>query len=69
MDKIYNDPRNPESFSSNANLAKAANISTKDARNWLLAHNTYALHKAARKIFPRNTYYVDNLDEQWQADI
>lgn len=69
MDKIYYDPRNPGSFSSIANLARAGNFSTKDARNWLLTQDTYTLHRAARKRFPRNKYYVDNIDDLWQADL
>lgn len=69
MEKVYYDPRNPGSFSSIANLARAASVRRDQARTWLLGQDTYTLHRQARKRFPRNRFYVDNIDELWQADL
>lgn len=69
MQHTYYDPSNPGSFSSIANLARAASVPYAKAKEWLLSQDAYTLHRAARKRFPRNKVYVDNLDELWQADL
>lgn len=69
LEKHYYNPSDPGSFSSIANLARAAGVSNREAKNWLLAQDTYTLHRLARKKFPRNRIYVDNKDELWQCDL
>lgn len=69
MEKIYYDPSNPGSFSSIANLSRAAGVSLKDAKKWLLSQDVYTLHRLGRKNFPRNRYFVDNIDDLWEADL
>lgn len=69
MLKTYYDPSNPGSFSSIANLARASSVPYEDAKNWLLSQDTYTLHRVARKKFPRNRFFVSNIDDLWQADL
>lgn len=71
---IYYDQKNPASFSSVPKLYKAAReidheISLKDVRDWLSGEFTYTLHKQLRKRIERNPIIVENIDQQWEADL
>ncbi|KAK3931265.1 Putative uncharacterized transposon-derived protein, partial [Frankliniella fusca] len=35
----------------------------------LRGEDAYTLHKPARRRFPRNVTYADNIDESWQTDL
>jgi transposase InsO family protein len=71
LSKIYYDPKHPASFASVQSLWKATNgaVPKKIVEEWLSGQETYTLHRPARKRFPRNRYYVDNIDTLWQADL
>ncbi|KAK3929579.1 Putative uncharacterized transposon-derived protein [Frankliniella fusca] len=36
---------------------------------YLQGEDAYTLHKPARRRFPRNVTYADNIDESWQTDL
>jgi len=36
---------------------------------YLQGQDSYTLHKRARRTFPRNVTYADNIDDCWQADL
>ena len=66
---IYYNPTNPASLSSAPALAHAARVSIPRAQTWLKSQPTYTLHRQARKRYPTRQYYVNAIDEQWQADL
>ena len=66
---IYYDPKHPAALSSAPVLASAAKVSIPRTQTWLKSQPTYALHRAARKRYPTRRYYVNDIDEQWQADL
>lgn len=74
LERIYYDPKNPASFSTDKKLYEAARdedptIRLKDVQDWLKKEITYTLHKPARVSFARNPIIVSKIDEQWEADI
>lgn len=74
LQKIYYDPSHPAGLSSPRKLFNAAKLlsptlSLEHVRTWLSKQFTYTLHKPARRRFRRNPTIVDNVDEQWQADL
>ena len=71
---IYYEPENPASFSTAEKLYHAAKqilpeIGLNDVRKWLSGEITYTLHKPIRKKFKRNPIIVENIDQQWEADL
>ena len=66
---IYYDTKHPAALSSAPVLASAAKVSIPSAQTWLKSQPTYTLHRAARKRYPTRRYYVNDIDEQWQADL
>jgi hypothetical protein len=71
---IYYDQKNPASFSSSLRLYKAAkeinpNITHSIVKDWLSGEFTYTLHKPLRKKFLRNPIIVEDIDQQWEADL
>ena len=80
LEKIYYDPKNPASFSSQNKLFTEAkkviwekfnkNITREQVEKWLSGQRTYTLHKPIqRKKLERNPVTVQFLDGQWQADL
>ena len=68
---IYYNPSNPSAFSSPQKLYNAVDkrISLKNIRKWLMSQNTYTLHKQRRKNFVRSRITVEDIDDQFQADL
>ena len=71
---LYYDPLSPAGFTNAAELQKAAvtkNVSSKPKviENWMGQQLTHAIHKPARRRFPRNKYFVSTPGELAQADI
>ena len=66
---IYYDLKNPASLSSVPALAHAAAVSVPRTKQWLQSQPTYTLHRQARKRYPTRRYFVNSIDEQWQADL
>ena len=69
LKRIYYNPKHPAALSSVPALADAAKVSIPRARQWLKSQRTYTLHRQARKRYPTRRYYVNDIDEQWQADL
>ncbi len=44
-------------------------LTRKDVEKWLLAQDTYTLHRPARRRFRRNFYFADAIDQTWQMDL
>ncbi len=71
---IYYDQKNPNSFSSAEKLYNAAKdilqeINLPQVKEWLSGELTYTLHKPVRKTYKRNPIIVEEIDQQWEADL
>lgn len=68
---IYFNTKHPASFSTADTLWKATakTIPKIKVQKWIEGQEAYTLHRPIRKRFPRNRYYVDNIDVVWQADL
>ena len=69
LKRIYYDPKHPAALSSVPALAEAAKVSIPRTQKWLKSQSAYTLHRQARKRYPTRRYYVNAIDEQWQADL
>lgn len=71
LEKQYFDPQQAPSYSGARNLIRENKnkISPDEIKNWLTKHDTYTLHKAIRRRFPRLYYNVDGIDQVWEADL
>jgi len=73
LHKIYYEPSHPSSFSSSQKLFDSAknhsNITLNEVKFWLSKQLLYTLHKQRRKNFIRNRVIVENVNEQFQADL
>ena len=72
--KIYYNPKNPASFSTADKLYSSAKKIIPDLvisqnKDWLSGEFTYTLHKPIRKKFTRNPIIVEEVDQQWEADL
>ena len=75
LNRLYYTPGTPAAYGSVVRLWKAAKlmspkIKKKDVQAWLMAQDTYTLHKQARKHLtyePR--VYVSRIDQQWAVDL
>lgn len=72
-DDIYYDPSNPGSFSSVANLRRAAekdiDLRKQPINDYLKSNIVYNLHKPARRRFNRNPTVADFPNQYWQLDL
>ncbi|KAK3933024.1 Putative uncharacterized transposon-derived protein [Frankliniella fusca] len=50
-------------------LWNATGVSKEKAHRYLQGEDAFTLHKPARRRFPRNVTYADNIDESWQTDL
>lgn len=71
LSKVYYDPSHPASFSTVNKLWEAVKkkVPKSEVLQWLQAQDAYTLHKTVKKRFKRNKFYVDNIDDLWQADL
>ncbi|KAK3914481.1 Putative uncharacterized transposon-derived protein [Frankliniella fusca] len=71
LDNIFTNTRHPSGFSTVERLKKASNsnFTRKQVAEYLQGQDAYTLHKRARRTFPRNVTYADNIDDCWQADL
>src|ERR1700712_4630359 len=74
LKKIYYDASHPAGFSTAENLFKAAkeelpNLNINEVKDWLSGELTYTLHKPIRRKFKRNPIIVEQIDQQWEADL
>lgn len=68
---IYHNTKHPAGYSTPERLWKG--VKKKVPKNEVVAYlegqDSYTLHKRARRTFPRNVTYADNIDDCWQADL
>ena len=74
MKEIYFNPKSPGSFGSVNKLYLEAkkslpDLKYKDVEKWLFSEDTYALFRQPVTKFPRLPILVNDIDEQWQADL
>ena len=69
LGEIFHDPAHPASYSTAWKLWQATGEKKEKINDFLQGENAYTLHKPARRNFPRNVTYADNIDESWQADL
>lgn len=71
LQKIYHDIGQPAAYSTIDKLYEAVEkkIPKNDIKEWLSGELAYTLHKPRRVNFKRNPYLVNNINDQWQADL
>lgn len=71
LSKVYYNPRHFGSYGSVNTLWEATGKRIPKAlvNEWLESQDAFTLHRSARKKFPRNKYFVTNMDDLWQADL
>ncbi|KAF8795493.1 putative uncharacterized transposon-derived like protein [Argiope bruennichi] len=69
--KAYENPEHPGSFGGVEALFKATNgaYRRQEIKNWLSKKESYTLHKAIRKKFKKNKVLVNQMNQQFQADL
>lgn len=71
---IYFNVDHPACFAGADALHRAArqqlpNLTRSQVKEWLSQHESYTLHKPARKRFPRNPIVVTGIDALWELDL
>ena len=74
LKNIYYNIKEPSSFSGINKLfteakKKLPKLRIEDVKNWLSGQSTYTLYKPIKRKFNRLPILVDDIDEQWQADL
>jgi len=69
MNQIYGNPKNPGSLGGIDRLRKAANVSRREAVEYLEGKDEYTVNKERRTNFKRNPIIVTNLQQQYQMDL
>ena len=75
LNKLYNDPSRPRSFSSPDKLYREAKkegkyiISRKKIHNRLAKQEPYTLHRKVNRKFKRRKVVVRGIDNQWDCDV
>jgi Integrase core domain len=71
LKNIYYNLKNPEAYSTVERLfrATAGKIPREKITEWLGSQLAFTLHKPKRINFKRNHYNLDNINQQWQADL
>ncbi|KAK3929353.1 Putative uncharacterized transposon-derived protein [Frankliniella fusca] len=66
---VYHEPADPASYGTAWKLWDATGEKKEKITKYLQGEDAYTLHKPARRRFPRNVTYADNIDESWQTDL
>lgn len=66
---VYHDANHPAGYATPWKLWKATGQTKKEIESYLQGEDAYTLHRQARRKFPRNVTYADNIDDTWQADL
>lgn len=66
---VYYDPLHPGSFGGIQALQRVTKLPQKEVVQWLKEQDTYTLHRSARRKFKRDRIVVNDIDQQWEADL
>ncbi|KAK3907811.1 Putative uncharacterized transposon-derived protein [Frankliniella fusca] len=66
---VFHDPAHPAAYGTAWKLWNATGVSKEKTHRYLQGEDAFTLHKPARRRFPRNVTYADNIDESWQTDL
>ncbi|KAK3929540.1 Putative uncharacterized transposon-derived protein, partial [Frankliniella fusca] len=66
---VYHEPADPASSGTAWKLWDATGEKKEKTTHYLESEDAYTLHKPARRRFPRNVTYADNIEESWQTDL
>ena len=74
LSDYYFDTKSPVAFTSPLALYREArkrdpSLTFGQVKTWLQSKDTCTLHKPVRYNFPRNRVIVNEIDDQWQADL
>lgn len=69
LSEVYHSPSHPSAYSSAERLRQGTKKTPKQVQSFLEGEHTYTLHAPARRHFPRNVTYADNVDDCWQSDL
>ncbi|KAK3917814.1 Putative uncharacterized transposon-derived protein [Frankliniella fusca] len=69
LGNVYHEPADPASYGTAWKLWDATGEKKEKITHYLEGEDAYTLHKPARRRFPRNVTYADNIDESWQTDL
>lgn len=69
MEGLWYNPKEAVGYTGISKLAKAANVSVKEAKKWLSNQLAYSLNRPMRKRFPTRKYIVSGIDRLWQMDL
>jgi len=67
--RIYINTKHVGSFGGVNALRRVARVPLKEVKRWLLAQDTYTLHKPVRRHFQRRRVVMGEINRQWQADL
>ena len=75
LQSIYTDPAHEAGYTSPVKLyawlKKHGEFkpTLQQVKKWLAGQESYTLHRAVRRKFPRNRVYVNDIDVQWDVDL
>lgn len=69
IDANYYNLKNPSSYSSIQNVAKASGQKVEKVRDWLKTQDTFTLHKPIRHKFRRRRVFAPYKNYQWELDL
>ena len=67
--RIYFNTKHVGSYGGVNALRRVARVLLKEVKRWLLAQDTYTLHKPVRRHFHRRRVVVGGINQQWQVDV
>ncbi|KAK3917559.1 Putative uncharacterized transposon-derived protein [Frankliniella fusca] len=66
---VFHDPAHPATYGTAWKLWNATGVSKEKTHCYLQGEDAFTLHKPARRRFPHNVTYADNIDESGQTDL
>ena len=69
MDKLYYETSQAGSYGGVRPLVRYSGTPQQKVRNWLQSQDTYTLHKAINKKFPRRKTFSKGINYFFQADL
>lgn len=71
LSTISYDTSHPAAYRGEKSLVQAVKnrINKNDVKKWLLAQDTFTLHRTLRRKYPMLHYTVNNIDDLWEIDL